>query len=95
MDAINFSFTTRTRHSHFNKILNKINKTRNGRNPKVTKMTMRFFVVDEDVPIYTFSPPLKVNLRGEAEQEVAFAFSAPTKVCNTLTQETGARGPRI
>ena len=41
-------------------------------------MTMRFFVVDEDVPIFTFSPPQKVTMK--IEREGAFAFSEPTKV---------------
>ena len=42
---------------------------------------MRFHVADEDVPIFTFSPPVK-----DAESvDITYIFSEPIKVCQHFT----------
>merc|ERR1719323_1394897 len=48
-------------------------------------MAMRLHVVDEDVPIFTFSPPVIVP--AEVSEGVTFVFSAPIKVPGNEVRE--------
>ena len=49
----------------------------------MTDMAMRFYVAEEDVPIFTFSPPVKVPTAVMPEC-VTFVFSEPIKVSRRL-----------
>merc|ERR1712117_516553 len=50
-----------------------------------TDMAMRLHVADEDVPIFTFSPPVIVP--AEMSEGVTFVFSAPIKVPGNEVRE--------
>ena len=49
----------------------------------MTDMAMRLHVADEDVPIFTFSPPVIVP--AAMSEGVTFVFSAPIKVSQRFT----------
>ena len=47
----------------------------------MTDMAMRLHVADEDVPIFTFSPPVK----DAKSVDITYIFSEPIKVCLHFT----------
>ena len=52
----------------------------------MTDRVMRLYVADEDVPIFTFSPPVMVPTA--KSESVTYVFSAPIKASQRFTGVT-------